>query len=64
MEHPPHRLQFDHLDPKKKRFNVSEGGAYGINVVKEELAKCEIVCANCHADRTFYRRKKSKENGT
>ena len=26
-------------------------------IIEEELAKCDVVCANCHANRTYLRRK-------
>lgn len=48
-------LQFDHL--KDKAFTIS---AKHLNrpweVVLEEIAKCDVVCANCHSIRTFNRR--------
>ena len=52
---PAHILQFDHL--KDKSFTISGLGAKQKNIedIKKEIAKCEIVCANCHAHRTFMR---------
>lgn len=43
-------LQFDHDDPKDKKFCVSLGR--GLTSIKAEIAKCTIRCANCHAVRT------------
>lgn len=47
-------LQFDHIDPQCKRNDVSNmvGSAYSWESILEEIAKCEIVCANCHSVRT------------
>lgn len=47
-------LQFDHVRGKKSR-NVCD--ARSIKQAIIEIAKCEVVCANCHAVRTFIRRK-------
>ena len=50
---------FDHLDPTLKSFALSK--AYQITgMTKEqidaEIAKCELVCHNCHAFRTWIER--------
>lgn len=44
-------LEPDHL--RDKRYNISELvlRAYAWTTVMEELAKCEIVCRNCHSIR-------------
>lgn len=44
-------LEFHHLDSSTKDFGISEKGytrSWGI--VKEELDKCVLVCANCHRE--------------
>ncbi len=42
-------LQFHHLDPSEKDFNI--GGVSTLNEdVKKELDKCILVCANCHSE--------------
>ena len=48
-------MEFDHLSNKK--FNISTFQSYtnSLEVVKEEIDKCDIVCANCHKNRTFQR---------
>ena len=55
VNHPHWVLQFDHLG--NKVFNVGEFARHTSNVetVKTEIAKCDIVCANCHASRTYSR---------
>lgn len=44
-------MHFDHL--RDKEFNISWGIMNkGRKAILEEIKKCEIVCANCHAYRT------------
>lgn len=54
----PEVLDFDHL--KDKKFNISEFKHHtsGFNKVKEEMSKCDLVCANCHRIRTAKRKLK------
>lgn len=48
-------LDFDHI--KDKKYNVSRMIHDGFSwaAIKKEIAKCEVVCANCHRIRTHYR---------
>lgn len=50
-------LQFDHVQDNKK-MNVSNmiRSDYGWSTIKDEIAKCEVRCANCHAVMTRYRK--------
>lgn len=51
----PFAMDFDHRDPGKKCFDISQAlrNNYSIKKVKEEVAKCDVVCAVCHRYRTF-----------
>lgn len=44
-------LEFHHLDPKTKKYTISRLIKSGNKdkELKEELNKCILVCANCHA---------------
>ncbi len=46
-EHPT-VLEFHHLDPNQKDFTISGNHARKWDLVKEELDKCILLCANCH----------------
>jgi hypothetical protein len=47
----PAALQFHHLDPTAKSFNLSlRGETRGIDALRAEAAKCVLLCANCHAE--------------
>lgn len=49
-------LEFDHLPGTTKVGKVSNlASSRTLARVKEEIAKCEVVCANCHAIRTAQR---------
>lgn len=52
---PPEAMDFDHRDPETKSFSVSRRRNYSVkrlSVTLEEIAKCDLVCANCHRIRT------------
>lgn len=53
---PPYVMDFDHLDATLKRFDVGRARKYSLDEIKREIAKCELVCANCHRIRTHERR--------
>lgn len=47
----PHVFDFHHKDPTEKEFNLSliMKVRYKMNdIIKKELDKCNLVCANCH----------------
>jgi len=46
-------LEFDHRDPKTKRFDVmSATHGHSWKTILKEIKKCDVVCANCHKKRT------------
>jgi hypothetical protein len=54
----PAALDFDHLPGHVKRVNLSQmNGWYGKAAIEAELAKCEVVCSNCHRIRTYERKR-------
>ena len=53
VNYPPYVMDFDHLDDK--RIDVSRMKTYSDETIKEEIAKCDLVCANCHRIRTWSR---------
>jgi hypothetical protein len=64
LPHPPWRLEFDHIDPKLKTAEVSTLTSFSKEKILKEISKCQIVCANCHRDRTYYRRMQSASSTT
>lgn len=47
-------MEFDHVRGTKKHCVTSLTGS--LRLVEEEIAKCDIVCANCHRIRTYNRK--------
>lgn len=44
-----HCLDFHHIDPTKKIFEIADGyRRYAWTVVMEEIIKCVLLCSNCH----------------
>lgn len=56
-ENDPIVLEFDHRVGSSKLFAIGEAVTKKrcLRVVKEEIAKCDVRCANCHRRVTYYR---------
>jgi hypothetical protein len=54
----PWVMEFDHREPALKRREISYmvPRLYKLEVILKEIEKCDLVCSNCHADRTHKRR--------
>jgi hypothetical protein len=50
----PYQMDFDHRDPAQKSFQMTDGRAMLMNRDRllAEIAKCDVICANCHAIRS------------
>jgi 5-methylcytosine-specific restriction endonuclease McrA len=48
-------LEFHHRDPTDKSFTIAAavGRQVPLEKLTEELAKCDLLCANCHAKVTY-----------
>jgi hypothetical protein len=57
----PEALEFDHLPGFVKEHRIAQLSAGAKREkIDAEIAKCEVVCANCHAVRTAKRRADAK----
>lgn len=58
VQYIPFVMQFDHVIGVKK-FNISEWSQVDVNKedLLNEIRKCDLVCSNCHAIRTWNRLK-------
>lgn len=52
---PYYAMDFDHVRGKKIESVSGLKKFHSISKIKKEIAKCEVVCANCHRIRTFNR---------
>lgn len=54
LSYPHYVMDFDHLYDKENliKYFVNNNNKRGL---EKELAKCEIVCSNCHRIRTYKR---------
>jgi len=53
--YPPYVMDFDHVTGNKIA-NVSEMNKFTVEAILMEIKKCEVVCSNCHRERTHKRR--------
>lgn len=52
-------LDCHHLDPNTKTFEVARlSKAASENTVQKELAKCIVLCSNCHREFHYFEREK------
>jgi hypothetical protein len=49
---PPVCMDFDHRDADSKSFNIASRIQLSIEKLAAEIAKCDLVCSNCHRIRT------------
>lgn len=49
----PWVIQFHHIDPSTKVFNITEGGSKNKNIV-DEVKKCVCLCSNCHDEFHYF----------
>lgn len=53
---PPECMDFDHRSSEVKLFNIATSFNKSQDSLAAEIAKCDLVCANCHRIRTHMRR--------
>jgi hypothetical protein len=59
----PYVLDFDHKNNGlDKKFNIGSWSrtVLSVEAITREIAKCELVCANCHRKRTFLTKHRRK----
>ena len=49
-------LTFDHVKGEKMDISQMAGQGYSINAIVKEIARCDVVCFNCHMRREQQRR--------
>lgn len=56
---PPECMDFDHRPGEQKLFGIGMGRTRAWENLQREIAKCDLVCANCHRVRTTARKRKN-----
>lgn len=53
VQYSPWVMQFDHRDPYQKEFTIGVSiNRKTLDQLIAEAQKCDVVCANCHCERT------------
>lgn len=62
--HPPWVMEFDHREGEKKVDNIATmvHEVRNMEAILKEISKCDIVCSNCHRNRTHLRRSRNVSN--
>lgn len=53
-------LEFDHIDPTTKLYNVCDISHYSWDVIQTEIDKCRVLCKPCHTEHTGNQNRKRK----
>lgn len=49
-------LEFHHRNPEEKSYNIADLRAQGkLELLKEEIKKCDVLCVACHRKLTAFR---------
>lgn len=60
-ENHPACLDFHHTNPKEKKFSVSQKrNRPSLKQLQEEIAKCQVLCANCHRKEHYKQKEKER----
>src|SRR5215213_9771758 len=61
-ENHPACLEFHHINPKEKKFSIGRMKDFmSWRLLKEEIAKCRVLRANCHR-KEHYEQKEKEQN--
>lgn len=58
--YPYYVMDFDHRGDKKYQLNDIER-RHSLRLAVVEIAKCDVVCSNCHRERTYQRARDKAE---
>jgi hypothetical protein len=55
IQYPFYVMDFDHREGETKEYELNRIGRMTTQALLHEIAKCDVVCANCHRERTHQR---------
>jgi hypothetical protein len=52
-------LDYHHMDPRTKSYDISEmvKRLHAVEKIKQEIAKCILLCSNCHREAHYIQKK-------
>lgn len=53
VRYPPYVMDFDHGEQEKRGQISQKVELWPVERLEAEIAKCDVVCANCHRERTY-----------
>lgn len=53
VRYPHYVMDFDHKDPSTKTMCIAKMMGYSKKAILHEINKCELLCANCHREKTY-----------
>jgi hypothetical protein len=56
VQYPYYVMDFDHRQSETKVINLANASRMTRPKILEEIAKCDVVCSNCHRERTYQRK--------
>ncbi len=57
------KLEIDHIDPKQKKYKISNIWSRNLKLIKKELKKCQILCNRCHKEKTKKQKRDALQHG-
>ena len=60
ISYPYYVMDFDHVRGRKHKNVMELIPTLSKKIIDKEIAKCEIVCSNCHRARTYIRKNGKK----
>lgn len=63
VQYPYYVMDFDHRQGEIKVINLANASRLTRPKILEEIAKCDVVCSNCHRERTYQRKLRSRTDG-
>ena len=62
IQYPYYVMDFDHRDGSSKEFALNSVTRMPKQAILREIAKCDVVCSNCHRERTQRRKAWEQSN--
>lgn len=58
-KYPYYIMDYDHINGKTNGISILVNRGVGMQILLQEIKKCDLVCSNCHRERTYKRQYKA-----